>query len=233
MLQPVRVAALTLGVGCAGQLSFVGRPFDLREAETHLKRLRAAGFTFLRLIVTWEAIEPSEPGVYCEEYIAFIVGVVRAAGALGLSVLVDPHQDVWSRYTGGSGAPKWTLEKLGLRAGELGECGAAVVHAATRTRAKPPTMSWITNHMYFAAATMNTLFFAGDRSPFPPHRSLSPTHAHTPLSPTRTRTACSRASLSTFRALHTHAQATQKLARGEEERGLRRGLRVVCVVFVV
>ena len=156
------------------KLSFVGRPFSLDEADKNLKRLRAAGFTFLRLIVTWEAIEPEEPGVYCEEYVQFILAVVRRAGVLGLSVLVDPHQDVWSRYTGGSGAPRWTLEKVGFDTAMLAETGAAVLHAAVKTRSKPPTMSWITNHMFFAAATMNTLFFAGERCGPNPPGALTP-----------------------------------------------------------
>jgi len=38
-------------------VSFVGRPFELEEADEHLGRLRAWGLTFVRLLVTWEAIE--------------------------------------------------------------------------------------------------------------------------------------------------------------------------------
>ena len=30
-------------------------------------------------------------------------------------MFIDPHQDVWSRWTGGDGAPYWTLELAGMR----------------------------------------------------------------------------------------------------------------------
>jgi hypothetical protein len=47
-------------------VSFVGRPFPFEHAASHFKRLKKAGMTFLRLIVTWEAIEHEGPGIYDE-----------------------------------------------------------------------------------------------------------------------------------------------------------------------
>ena len=42
-------------------VSFVGRPFPLEEADEHFARLRSWGLTFLRFLVTWEAVEHAGP----------------------------------------------------------------------------------------------------------------------------------------------------------------------------
>jgi hypothetical protein len=96
------------------EASFVGRPFPLDEAESHFDRLNRAGMTFLRLIVTWEALEHSGPGQYDEAFLAYLRKILLIAEQKGISVFIDPHQDVWSRWTGGDGAPAWTMEALGM-----------------------------------------------------------------------------------------------------------------------
>jgi hypothetical protein len=45
----------------SNQVSFVGRPFPLNEANLHFKRLSSWGFNFLRFNVSWEAIEHQGP----------------------------------------------------------------------------------------------------------------------------------------------------------------------------
>lgn len=142
------------------EVSFVGRPFALEQADEHLARLAAWGLTFVRLIVTWEAIEHAGPGQYDEAYLDYIAEVARRAGAHGLTVFVDVHQDVWSRFSGGDGAPGWTFEAAGLDITKFQQTGAAIVHA---THGDPfPRMIWPTNGWKLAAATMYTLFFGGD-----------------------------------------------------------------------
>jgi hypothetical protein len=141
-------------------VSFVGRPFPLEEADEHFTRLRAWGFTFLRLLVTWEAIEHAGPGLYDEAYLEYIRAVVEKAAKHGIALFIDPHQDVWSRFSGGDGAPGWTFEAVGFDITKFKETGSAIVH---QTHGDPfPRMIWPTNSGKLAAATMFSLFFGGN-----------------------------------------------------------------------
>ena len=141
-------------------VSFVGRPFPLEQAHEHFARLRAWGFTFLRLLTTWEAVEHAGPGQYDQDYLDDLRAVAAAAGEHGFDVFIDPHQDAWSRFTGGDGAPGWTLEAAGFALPNLHASGAAFLH---QEHGDPfPRMIWPTNYHKLAAATMFTLFFAGD-----------------------------------------------------------------------
>jgi hypothetical protein len=141
-------------------VSFVRRPFPLDQADVHLGRLREWGFNFLRLLITWEAIEHAGPGIYDEEYLDYIVKVVMKAGEYGFNLFIDPHQDVWSRFSGGDGAPGWTFEAVGFDITHFAETGAAIVQA---THPGPyPRMIWSSNANKLASATMFTLFFAGN-----------------------------------------------------------------------
>lgn len=141
-------------------VSFVGRPFPLEEADEHFTRLKAWGLTLLRFLVTWEAVEHAGPGQYDQEYLTYLHAVVKKAGEYGFKVVIDPHQDVWSRFSGGDGAPGWTLEAVGFNLEQFHETGAAIIH---QLHGDPfPRMIWPTNGMRLAAATMFTLFFGGN-----------------------------------------------------------------------
>lgn len=84
-------------------------PFLPFEPEPRfLDPLSAWGFNLARLVLTWEGIEPA-PGRIDESYLTRAVALARALGERGLHVLVDLHQDVFSRAYGGSGAPVWAL----------------------------------------------------------------------------------------------------------------------------
>ena len=141
-------------------VSFTGRPFPLEEAEEHFSRLKSWGLDFLRFLVTWEAVEHAGPGIYDEEYLDYLYRVVKKAADYKITLFIDPHQDVWSRFSGGDGAPGWTLEAVGLDMTKFAETGAAIVH---NTHGDPfPRMIWPTNYTKLAAATMFTLFFGGN-----------------------------------------------------------------------
>lgn len=148
-------------------ISFVGRPAPLDEIDSHLARIAHWGFNCLRLLTTWEAVEHAGPGLYDEEYLDYFAEVCRRAGAHGLYVFIDFHQDVWSRMSGGDGAPGWTFEAAGLDFTKFHAADAAHVmqynydHLAGGRQPGYPTMSWGGNYSRPANGIMWTLFFAG------------------------------------------------------------------------
>ncbi len=142
------------------EVSFVGRPFPEEEADRHFERLSGWGFTFLRWCITWEAVEHAGPGIYDEEYLSYLRRMLKKAEEYGIAVFIDPHQDVWSRWTGGDGAPAWTLQAAGFDLGHLSVTGAALTHKDTG--AAKPRMQWGLNYARYACATLFTLFFGGN-----------------------------------------------------------------------
>jgi len=138
--------------------TFVGSLFPVETIETHLQRLVSCGFNVVRLNVTWEAIESEYEGRYDLTYIQYLLSVVRSCAKYNLLVIIDSHQDAWSRWTGGDGAPKWTMTKLGLDVDAFTETRSALLHGDDSGH-----MTWFTNYSLYGAATMFTLFFGGNR----------------------------------------------------------------------
>lgn len=152
------------------EVSFVGRPFPLDEADQHLGRIAHWGFNTLRLLTTWEAVEHAGPGTYDTDYLDYFAQVAAKAGEHGLYVFVDFHQDVWSRMSGGDGAPGWTFEAVGLDFTKFDAADAAHVMQARydyaseeRRQAAYPQMSWGSNYRLPANGIMWTLFWTGRR----------------------------------------------------------------------
>ncbi len=154
------------------EISFVNRPFSLEDAHLHFRRISQDwGFNLIRLSVTWEAVMHEGPGIIDHTYLAYLKEFVVLAEKYGLYVIIDPHQDVWSRFTGGDGAPWWTLDVAGFKTDDpaLHETGSAVLHQfwnETKILSGDcmdlPKMMWTTNYWRLATSTMFTLFFAGD-----------------------------------------------------------------------
>lgn len=145
-------------------VSFVGHPFPLKEADEHYKRLQHWGFNCLRFLVTWEAIEHKGPGIYDKEYLDYLEEILKIAENYKFYTFIDPHQDVWSRMSGGDGAPGWTFEKVGLDFTKFDEAEAAFVMQYRYNPDDPnsyPHLHWISNSLRFANGTMWTLFFGG------------------------------------------------------------------------
>ncbi|ESK91213.1 glycoside hydrolase family 5 protein [Moniliophthora roreri MCA 2997] len=147
----------------AESVTFVGRPFPLEEAHEHFSRLRRWGFTFIRFLVTWEAVEHAGPGIYDIEYLAYLRSILELLPRYGMIAFVALHQDVWSRYSGGSGAPAWTLEYVGFDLHELEPTGAAWLKGVKGGgHIESERGLWPCGYQKLAASTMATVFWAGD-----------------------------------------------------------------------
>ncbi len=81
-------------------------PHLLEPAD--LEPLARWGFNAMRLVLVWEALEPT-PGRVDHEYLDRVAALCARAGELGLHVIIDLHQDIYGRTFGGSGAPDWTV----------------------------------------------------------------------------------------------------------------------------
>ena len=150
-------------------ISFIGRPFPPEEMDEHLGRIAGWGFNVLRLLVTWEAVEHAGPGQHDRAYIDYIGSICERAAHFGLAVFIDFHQDAWSRMSGGSGAPCWVFDKLGIDYTKFDAAGAAHVMQyrydynlpEKRQEDRYATMSWPLNYRLPVNGIMWTAFFAG------------------------------------------------------------------------
>lgn len=77
-------------------------PFDRDDAE----QIAHLGFDFVRLAVSWSGLEPAE-GRFSAAAFARLDEVVGWLVDAGVYVLVDFHEDAWSKEIGEDGAPLW------------------------------------------------------------------------------------------------------------------------------
>jgi endoglycosylceramidase len=71
---------------------------DAADSHNDLAQMRGLGFNFIRLPVNWSQLEPT-PGDYSATYIDRIAQVVEWARQQGIYVLLDMHEDNYSRFT--------------------------------------------------------------------------------------------------------------------------------------
>ncbi|CAA0079587.1 Uncharacterised protein [Halioglobus japonicus] len=66
------------------------------------------GFNVLRLPINWSGMEPHE-GQFSQAYFEKLDEVIQLSREAGLYVLLDFHQDAWSKEIGEDGAPLWAI----------------------------------------------------------------------------------------------------------------------------
>lgn len=71
-------------------------------------RMRELGFNVLRLPINWSGVEP-ERDQFDTAYLNAVDAAVTCAADAGLFVLIDLHQDAWSKEIGEDGAPLWAI----------------------------------------------------------------------------------------------------------------------------
>ncbi|MEU5439090.1 cellulase family glycosylhydrolase [Streptomyces sp. NPDC020719] len=81
--------------------------------ERTFRDLRAHGFSFARLLVFWDDLEPVR-GRYSQAYLRRIERILDWAHRYDIRVLIDAHQDVFGPAFGHRGIPEWATRTDGL-----------------------------------------------------------------------------------------------------------------------
>jgi len=71
-------------------------------------RMHELGLDLLRLPINWSAIEPQRDQ-FDDAYLDRVDAAVRCAADAGMFVLIDLHQDAYSKEIGEDGAPLWAI----------------------------------------------------------------------------------------------------------------------------
>lgn len=77
--------------------------------QADCNRMRQLGFDLLRLPIQWSGIEPVR-GTFDDAYLARVDAAIACAAAAGMFVVVDLHQDAYSKEIGEDGAPLWAIQ---------------------------------------------------------------------------------------------------------------------------
>lgn len=83
-------------------------PFE-QAVETYANKLVEWGHNVARVPFTWEAVEPTR-GAYDAQFLTRYATLVQALSDRGVRVIVDFHQDAYTRAYCGDGFPLWAME---------------------------------------------------------------------------------------------------------------------------
>lgn len=71
--------------------------------------MKTWGFDALRLPINWSALEPTETSGFDDAYLDRVQAVADLAKDAGVVVLIDLHEDAYSKEIGEDGAPLWAI----------------------------------------------------------------------------------------------------------------------------
>jgi len=77
-------------------ISYIGKPFPLEEADDHFRELKKSGTNSYKLTIPWAAIEHDGEGIYDEAYLAYLRKILIIADKEGISVSIEPSNDLQS-----------------------------------------------------------------------------------------------------------------------------------------
>lgn len=107
-VRPVEFIGEPYAPGAEYKITYVNKPFPLADADRHFGQIRDLGFNSIRLLINWEGLMPNKPpiidgvpqyeDVIDREYVEYIGQIVEKAAEYGIYVLLDMHQDAFSRH---------------------------------------------------------------------------------------------------------------------------------------
>lgn len=84
--------------------------------------MKKFGFNLVRLGVIWESVETA-PGVFSYEHLQKVEDIINMLGSNGISVILDAHQDLFSRIFCGEGVPVFYAKNLTYNT----DCGTNII----------------------------------------------------------------------------------------------------------
>jgi len=91
-----------------------GRAQHPWQERDDYKRLEDWGFNFVRYLIFWEAIEPTE-GTYDDYYLDGAINRAKYLAKHGIDVVLDIHQDLYAQKFHGNGFPDWAVKDDGKK----------------------------------------------------------------------------------------------------------------------
>ncbi len=76
--------------------------------DAQIQLMAHLGFNFIRLAVNWSGLEPTE-GTFNYADLDLLDSVIQSAQNAGIYVLIDYHEDAYSKEIGEDGAPLWAI----------------------------------------------------------------------------------------------------------------------------